>query len=332
MAVEDGTAIVEETDAPAMDMDAVSDQIGAQLFPESEETETPQEAVAQAITESGAAQDQAKPPEAPVVRQAPKSWSKDMHEHWGKTDPKVQEYIDKREKDFLNGIEQYKGAAQSGEEMHRALAPYQPLLQSRNLDAPTVIRDLMNQYGQLTQGTVEQRQSALTRMAQHLQIPMPAVGTDPNAPPVDPRLQTIEQQLQELRDIQTRQQQAALNAAQEKATVEVNAFASDPAHVLFDECYEDIVKLLKAGDSLQEAYDKAVWANPVTREKQKLSYFHTESEKAKERARLDALPKQKARGVNVKSHDAQRPPTEPLGSLEDTMRATARSMRERTVA
>ena len=44
----------------------------------------------------------------------------------------------------------------------------------------------------------------------------------------------------------------------------METFALDTkAHPYFDEVADDIIALLKTGASLQEAYDKAVWANPV---------------------------------------------------------------------
>lgn len=49
---------------------------------------------------------------------------------------------------------------------------------------------------------------------------------------------------------------------------EVEAFAADPAHPFFDELSDDIAAILKTGASLAEAYEKAVWANPVTRAKE----------------------------------------------------------------
>jgi hypothetical protein len=330
---DDTTATPTETADTGIDIEAASDKIGLDLFPETlpeEKETTPQETVTQAVTDATAPAPLTAEP--PAVRPAPKSWAKDVHEVWGKIDPKAQEYIEKREKDFLNGLDQYKSSVEYAQSIQKVLQPYDQLLQSRGLDAPKAIDDMMRAYTSLTNGSVEQRQAALTQMAKHLQIPFPTManGTDTTGATVDPRLLTLEQQIQQLNQVMTSQQQAALQAAQEKASAEVAAFASDPSHALFDECHEDIVKFIKAGDSLQEAYDKAVWANPVTREKQKLSWFQTETEKAKERARLDALPKQKARSVNVQSRDTQRTPTEPLGSMDETLRSTFRELKSKT--
>jgi hypothetical protein len=120
-----------------------------------------------------------------------------------------------------------------------------------------------------------------------------------------------------------------LKVAQDDVKKELDAFIADPAHSLFDDCADDIARFVSQGLSLQDAYDKAVWANPVTREKQVQSRLQTEAEKAKERARLDALPKKKAAGVNVRGRETQRTPTEPLGSMEETMRETLAKIKGR---
>lgn len=339
---EDSAVVVETDTAPSMDMDAAVEQISADLFPETQEPEaTPQETVAKALTETKepATTPANTAPSIPTVRPAPQSWAKDKHAHWGKIDPEAQAYIEQREKEMGDGARQNKEFYDFGKSLQAVMAPYQPLMQSRGLTAQQVVDDMLGSYSKLTQGTMEQRQAYLRQVAQSVGLTVPTNGppngTDPQQTPIDPRIQTIEQQLQELRDAQTRQQQAALQAANQKATSEVNAFYNEaekdgtPKHPYIDEVHKELIEKLGQGYPLQEAYDRAVWDNPVTREKQFLSRFQTETEKQRERARLDALPKQKARGVNVRSQDTQRPPTEPLGSLEDTMRDEAKKIRER---
>ena len=79
-----------------------------------------------------------------------------------------------------------------------------------------------------------------------------------------------------------------------------------------------------------KAYDNAVWLNPVTRAKE-ITRAQTEAEsKLKETARLDALPKKKAKGVNVSSSGDGSEPTEPTGTLEETVRSTMKKIRERS--
>ena len=87
--------------------------------------------------------------------------------------------------------------------------------------------------------------------------------------------------------------------------------------------------LVKAGLPLQEAYEKAVWANPVTRAKELAKQQTADLAKARENARLAALPKKHAASVNVKSRDAGRTPTEPLGTMQDTMKQTLAEIKAR---
>lgn len=313
-----------ETTETGFDVDAAADTIGAQLFdghttPASDADDTPTDVEPPA---------QAAPPAAELLP-APKSWPKDMHDHWGKVPKEVQEYITNiREKQMLEGIEQYKQAAQYGKSLNDVLAPYQSLLQSKGLDAPRAVADLMQAYTALTQGTPEQRRAAYAQMGKNLGIP---AAPDPSAPvnPVDPEVQSLKTQFDQIQAQLTAQQQEAYTAAQRQALSEVETFASDAAHGYFEELQDDILGFLKLGDSLQGAYEKAMWANPATRAKEIARTQQDTEAKLKEHARLEALPKKHAKSVNLGGRDTQRVPTDPIGSMEDTLRATATSLRSR---
>lgn len=322
----------------SIDMEAAVDRLGAELFPELDapptdepasepETDAPSAPVSKAETPA---------PTDPVashpvtVKPAPKSWPKEMHDHWGKTPPEVQAYWETREKQMLDGLEQYKGSAQFGKSMHEVLTPYSHILQSQGIDAPRAVGALLQAHQRLTTGTLEQRRAAYDELGRNLGLPQAQAGEAAAAAPmIDPRVQALEQQFSQIQQTLTAQQQQAVDAARAKASQDVEAFASDPKHAYFEECAADMLRFLQQGDSLQEAYDKAVWTNPVTREKQVQAHAQTELEKARERARLDALPKKKAAGVNVRGRETQRTPTEPLGSMEDTLRETLTKIRAR---
>lgn len=309
----------------SFDMDSASDAIGANLFPE-QDTHTeepgdisePEPMVADATTPAPV-------PVEPVA--APKSWPKEMHEHWGTVPKPVQDYWQTREKQMLDGLEQYKQSAQYGKALSDVLAPYQPILQSKGLDAPRAVADLMQAYVAMTQGTPEQRATAYAQIGKNLGITLPAPGTE--APQADPQLRALQEQFQQMQSVLTSQQQATYQAAQSKALQEVEAFAADATHPHFEVLQDDILGFLKLGDTLQSAYEKAVWANPVTRTKE-LAKTQIEVEtKLKENARLQALPKKQAKSVNIGGRDTQKAPTEPLGSMEDTIKSTLANIRSR---
>jgi len=343
------TADTTETES-GFDMEGAVEKLGEALFPEAP-TETPQPDAREAVTDALAEQKPTaekpaepaalKTPEtpvttptetpAPVPSTAPKSWPKEMHAHWGKTPPEVQQYWQTRERQMLDGLEQYKQAATFGKTFHDVVSPYHEDFVRHGVEPQRAVQFLLEANRRLTTGTPESRQHAYQELGRNLGLSAhPTAQTDPaSQTPVDPRLQTIEQKLAQIEEMQLAKQREAYAAAQATIKQEVDAFASDPNNAFFEDVADDIAKFIKAGDSLQEAYQRAIWANPVTREKQMQTRLQTEAEKAKERARLDALPKKQAKGVNVRSRETVRASTEPVGSMEDTMRETLTKIKSR---
>ena len=334
-----------ETDEAAIALDEITDKIGDQVFghTESEPVETiPEtgdiEPAADAPPPSGPVTDpkatvkpavqQTVQPVADEDAEAPKSWPKEMHAHWPTTPKEVRQYWKTREKQMLDGLEQYKGDATAHKEFREIINPYMPAFTAQNIDPKVVVKNLLGAHWRLTQGTVESRKAAYEQLGRDLQL----VAADPNAPPPDPRYTALEQQLNQITSTLTAQQQAAYNDARDKSGKEVEAFASDTkAHPYFDDVADTIAMLLKADHklSLQDAYDQAVWANAVTRQKE-LNRLQTEDASRKtENARLNALQKKKAASVNLNSRDSNKAPTEQVGSMDDTIRETFQKIQGR---
>jgi hypothetical protein len=325
------------------DMDAAVERLGADLFPEPTTTPEPTDdfpdevpaapeiAAKTTPPPSTAPQAPSQAPEPPAVSPAPKSWPKEMHDHWGKTPPEVQQYWQTREKQMLDGLEQYKQAATFGKTFHDVVSPYHEDFVRHGVEPQRAVQFLLEANRRLTTGTPESRQQAYQELGRNLGISaQPQQSGDPaTQTPVDPRLQTIEHKLAQIEEMQLAKQREAYAAAQATIKQEVDAFASDPNNAFFEDVADDIAKFIKAGDSLQEAYQRAIWANPVTREKQMQARLQTEAEKAKERARLDALPKKQAKSVNVRSRDTARSSTDPVGSLDDTLKETLAKIKAR---
>lgn len=320
-----------------IDMESAVDRLGAELFPEAEtpDLDEPNERPGIAaseptlpeLTDTTAPSVTPTPPDVPVIKAAPKSWPQDMHNHWGKMPKEAQDYWEKREKQMLDGLEQYKGEAHFSKQFKESLAPYRQTLQQLGVDELTAAKSLFQADHLLRYSAPDQKRAYFEQLAKNYGIDLSQPVTPPQ--PVDPMVNQLQQKFSAIEQQLAARQQADLDAARRTATSKLDAFIADPAHSLFDDCADDIARFFAQGLSLQDAYDKAVWANPVTREKQVQSRLQTEAEKAKERARLDALPKKKAAGVNVRQREMQRSPTEPLGSMEDTMRETLAKLKAR---
>ena len=324
-AIDTGT----ETQETGFDFEAAADTIGKDLgFSHQDQEPGDQEATldvaTEATTEPAALTAKA---DVPVARQAPKTWPKEMHAHWEKTPKEVQDYWDTREKQMLDGITSYKEAATFGKTIHDAVAPYQEDFAFNKVDAPTGIKFLLEANRKLTTGPMEARQAAYAELGQRLGFNGTAQGE--SAQSIDPHIHRLQQELASIKSGLTAQQQASYQDAKAKTAQEVEAFAADPTHGYFDECADHIVRLIQAGYSLQESYETAVMANPVTKAKE-IARIQTDYEaKLRENARLAALPKKKAASVNVRGADTRRGPTDPLGSMEDTIRETLASQKNR---
>lgn len=320
-----------DTSASAtMDYDAAADRIGASLGEDligkrqEEPTETPGlEPVAETPEP---VQAQTPTPQPVQTYEVPKSWKREMHEHWGKVTPEAQAYIIERERQLLDGFQSFRP-------IQDAIAPHQDFLTRSNLPPAQAVSLLLNAQRRLTEGTDEQRWQAFQDLAKNLGHDRRMQGgqqPDPAAQPMDPAIQTLQQKI----DAIEQQAQAERDAKVEQIRAEnqkiVETFAADTkAHPYFDEVANEIAILVRQGYSLQDAYDNAVRMNPVTFEKEKARLLTEAEVKWKENARLSSLPKRKAAGVNIQSDRDGPAPTDPVGTIEDTIKSTLREMRGR---
>lgn len=307
----------ETTSDTGFDLDAAVSDIGSGLGlgkdDEPVSTEPAVEDDAPAITEP------------PVTRPPPKSWAKETHELWGKADPKVQDYIEKREKDFLDGLEQYKGDQTYAKQLRDIISPYQAVLNAQGVTETQAVQYLLNAHYRLTQGTPDERKTAYEQIGRDLGL------VQAQAQNVDPALARLQNELNGIKSTLTQRQQADLKAAQEAASSEVETFAADAAHPYFQEVSQDMVVLINAGHTLANAYEKAVWANPITRQKE-LARIQTESAaQLKDKAKVEADAARKAASTNVRGQETRKAPTEPKGKLlsDEDMRDTLKAIKER---
>ena len=313
---------------PDFNIDNAAADIAADLgFGSNEPTETP---VDDPVDHTPDLQTEAPVVEAPVTRAPPKSWAKDYHEHWGKLDPAIQEYVEKREKQMLDGLDQYKTHNEFGAKLRPVFEPYRDFLQQNNLDEVKATQYLLAAQHRLATGDMETRRSMLQQLAQSYGIDLAgAPQSQQQGSQYDPQITPLLQKVNNLESVLQRTAEYQQKQTLEKVSGEVNAFASDPANEYFDECAEDITQLIRLGMDLPQAYQKAVWANPVTREKliEKEATLRLEAAKAK--AKEEAERAQKASRGNVRSRESSKAPTEPLGSWQDGLKTTLDEIKSR---
>ena len=252
---------------------------------------------------------------APPTRQAPASWAKEHREVWGQLPQQAQDYIELREKQMLDGIEQYKQGHAFSNEMQRAIEPFNDMLQQFGASPVQALQNSLEWNRALTSGGLEQRQQAFIKLGTDLGL-IPQDGQ----PQVDQRTFELQQRLDRIERETQQRQQYEYQQNLSRVTNEVETFASDPANEHFDAVADDVIMLLQTGLDLKDAYDKAVWANPVTRAKEIAKATEAQNKQLEERKRAEAQAAKKAAGTNVKSARVNRQSEGvATGSWDDTM-------------
>lgn len=301
---------------------------------EASETETTQTETAGEETSTEAPEVQTETQEQINARPAPKAWAKETHELWAKLPPEAQEQIERREKQMLEGLSQYSESARQAKEWNESVKDYMPIIQAQGVKPQEAVRYLFEAHKQLSVGSVSQKQAYLVKIAQTYGIPLAAgAGQQEDEPQsvreLRERTERLERERQEERD-------RAASETRAKVASEVTTFAEakdekgNAKHPYFDECATHIVALINAGHALEEAYEMAVWANPVTREKEK-ARLRTENEAAlRAKAKKEAEAARQGSRTNVNSKDTRRAPTaSKSGNWEDTLVSTLQDIKQR---
>lgn len=314
-------SLVGELDSGLVD----DDQSGSAASPPSADTTKPP------ITEKsqGAPSDTKDPAAVLGPKAAPKSWKTEMHAEWAKMTPAQQAYVEQREEEAYKGVSAAQGEAKVFKDV---LAPFQASLQSRGHNDPVhVIRTVMTLENKLAHGTPEVKLQTIRELAKGYGVDLGAAAAPADETYRDPALTAVQNELNEIKGKLTAEEQGRLNRQTEQISKEIEAFATDPAHAYFNEVQLDIVTLLR-GDpkmSLQDAYDRALWANPITRAKEQARLTTEAEAKIRKEAEEAAIAARKAKGTVVRGKESERVPTDPLGSIDDTMRETMRAIKAR---
>ena len=258
--------------------------------------------------------------------QPPKTWRPEAAAKFATLPPEVQQEVLKREEDIFKGLESYKADASIGKALKGVVQPYLQMFQSQGIDPMQQVSGLMRAHVALATGTPEQKQQFFQHLAKEYGVDL---GTE--APYVDPQVAGLQKQLSDLQSRLHGREQHEANEARSKLQAEIDSFASDPAHQYFDEVANDIAGLLRSGAAkdLKDAYDKAIWANPITRAKEQARLTADAETKAKAEAAERAKQARKATGANVKSSAKAASGTAPLGSIDDTLNAALATIKSR---
>lgn len=211
-------------------------------------------------------------PDAPIndkpALRPPPGWSPTAKVAFDKLPPEVQQAVANREEEVNRGfakLSEYKPidrymdmARQSGTTLDKALENYVGIENRLRQDFPTGIAELCQRQG------VHPVALANAILARHGASPQQDVSGDQGHQQPDP---AVMQKISALENMARQQADFIQQQQNQGVQTEIQRFASNPEHKFFENVKADMGRLINSGqaDDLDDAYDKACWANKEIR-------------------------------------------------------------------
>ncbi|CAB4141049.1 hypothetical protein UFOVP413_19 [uncultured Caudovirales phage] len=226
---------------------------------------------------------------------APKHWSDADKEAFNKIPPEQRGWV-------LNRLKQIEAdhtrKSQELSKWDKLVTPYRDYYKSLGGSPEQAFEIIAAQEYQLRTGSPEQKKAVIENLIKEYKVPMPskaeqADGGDESEDDYnDPKISALQKQLAEvtnrLKSFDDERSQSKRKADEDDVTKFLSAKtdAGEPANPYLDEVWPEMELIVQSywgrGEkpNLQELYDKAVWANPKTREKLLSSQREAEAKQA----------------------------------------------------
>lgn len=277
-------------------------------------------------------------PASANAKPLPKSWKKELGEVWNKLPVEAQDYIDQREAQVAEGFKANANAVRYAEAIYKTMEPHQALLSSQGIkNHVEFVNSLVNAHYVLSSQPDTARYPYIAQILASYGLDPVKVGEAFTALPakgatVAKTAETValEQRMAKMEAERKEETTARFEALKAQTAAEIAAFAADPAHPYFDEVASHVSLLLADPRiTLDQAYEQAVYANPITRAKELARISKETTEKTQKEADAAAAAAKKALGTRVRGEERHRKSPDLLGSMEDTMRKTFREIQTR---
>lgn len=256
------------------------------------------------------------------IPEPPRSWTATEKERWKEATPEVRQAILRRETEVEQGFTKLDEDRNFGKSIKEIITPYMPLIQAEGGTPVAAVQSLLNTAYIMRTASPEKKTELFHQLAQQYGVDLKS-----NAPTVQPdqivkQLQTQVQQLQQ----QIQQQPDVFRQQQENQALksQIDAFAADPKNAHYEKLKPVMASLLQSGQAtdMQDAYDKASWADPEIR-----SSILADQQREAEEKRIAEIKakanKSRNTAVSVRgSPSISAPPTNGSGgSISDDLRA-----------
>lgn len=215
------------------------------------------------------------------IPDAPRSWTAAEKAKWNEATPEVRQAILRREQEVEQGFTKLDEDRNFGKSLKEIISPYMPIIQAEGGTPQAAVQSLLNTAYILRTAPLAQKTALFHQLAQQYGVDLKnstaAVHPDQTVQQLQTQIATLQQEIQKQPQVFAQQQESRAVKDQ------IDAFAADPKNVHYEKLKPVMASLLTSGQAkdLQDAYDKASWADPDTR-----SSILVEQHKASEEKRL----------------------------------------------
>lgn len=335
-----------------LDVDSAVADIASSLQLTEESADDPKDAGEQASTDNDSQADASAltspPPETKVAAtpppasttpadtedKAPDTWTKEAKERWSLVPPELKQEIRKREADIAKHVSQTNEAVNVGKNFERIVSPYLDQMVKAGINPWTHVENLLRTQAALFSGPPEQKVAMFRQLAVEAGIDPSALAQQGTAAANNPLVQHInllQQRINQLEQGVTGVTSSVQAARAAELEASVLAFAQDEeAHPFFYEVVDDIQHLIatKAATTLDKAYELAIMANPITRQKMVDREIHKRNEATAAAEREKAAKAKKAATGTVRANGRGRA-APAIGTIDDTLKEALANIHSR---
>lgn len=202
---------------------------------------------------------------------APQHVGPALKEKWADLPPEVRKDIVDREKEVHKGFTKFDEERVFGKQVREVVKPYESFIKSLGAEPIQAVDYLIKTDYALRTAAPEQRKAMFLKAAKDYGIDLANDNAAPQADaptvPSDPRVETLEHRLIRLEQEQNSAIEARREEDQRAINSQIESFASRPENAYFERVKPVMAILLQNGqaDSLEKAYEMAVYADPETR-------------------------------------------------------------------
>jgi hypothetical protein len=264
-----------------------------------------------AVQTAETTQEQAKP-----AIDAPISWTAEKKAEWASVPPALQEYISQRDKESHEAITRAGQQIKAFEPIGKVIEQYAHVFQKNGLQPHDGIARMMAVNEMLEMNP----RSAIAEIAKAYGVNLQG-ETAQEANPGDARVAELEAELGKIKTHLTAQQRQQYEAESTALAREIADFAKDKPH--FESVRKVMAGLMSSGaaETMQDAYDKAIYADPTIRQSLQVDAQKASEDKRKADEAERVRKAKAAAGVNVKSSPGQ---TSQVKTMDDDLWAIAR--------